>query len=352
MRKVKVKKQAQSPVRDALRQHKWAKAQSGKNIKISLFFALLCFCTILSAGCASTGQIDSREIINVAPQVQDSFFKTLTNINVLVFNGQTDDVRSAYYALREDFPDVDGPDLDLYIKADVLLSQEKLTRSAQTYDKLLTDFPKSILHEQAIAKEFYIGSEFLSGRPRIVLGFIPISGVAEGIGIMEKVTDHAGISSQTGTQAAIMVAEIYEQQGKFSEAYLKWWEVYEQWRSGTLGRDSLLGMARNKHAQYNKNPENKRPFYDASCLRSARSYYQRFKSAFPQDAQELNIEQTLREIYEQLAEKDLVIGLYYRRTGSKTAANLYLSLVISDWPQSQAAETAREIRLNDFDIQK
>jgi hypothetical protein len=321
-------------------------------IKSTLLFALFCFYAILSAGCASTGQKDAREIIKVAPQAKDSFFKAIADVNVLVFSGQTDDVRSAYDALREDFPDVDGPDLDMYIKADVLLSQQKLTRSAQTYDKMLTDFPKSILHEQAVAKEFYIGNEFLSGRPRIVLGFIPISGLAEGIGIMEKVTDHAGISSQTGTQAAIMVAEIYEQQGKFSEAYLKWWEVNNQWHSGILGRDSLLGMARTKHAQYNKNPENKRPFYDASCLRSARSYYEKFKSTFPKDAQELDVEQTLREIYEQLAEKDLVIGMYYHRTGSKTAANLYLDMVISDWPQTQAAQTAKEIRLNDSDIQK
>jgi hypothetical protein len=150
-------------------------------------------------------------------------------------------------------------------------------------------------------------------------------------------------------EAAVMVADIYEQQGKFNEAYLKWWEVSTQWTTGEVGKNALLGMARTKQEQYNKNPENKRAYYDASCLRSARSYYERFKLKYPQDARELQVDQTLKEIYEQLAYKDLVIGLYYRHIDKQTAANLYFDLVISDWPDSQAAQTAKEIRESDLE---
>ncbi len=331
------------------------KAQRGKDTKNFLFcaYAPICLCALLlcfSSARAETWRLDdNKDFKLVAAQNQDGFLKAVADAKMLVNTGKTKQAKKAFTKLKSDFPEIAGPDLDLFIKAELLLSQKKLTKSAKNYDKLLTNFPKSGLREAAIERQFNIGKTFLSGRKKIVLGFIPISGRAEGIAIMEKVTDHAGMSSQIGTQAAIEVAEIYEKQENFSEAYLKWWEVSSQWSSGVIGRDALLGMAKNKHAMYNKNPENKRPFYDASCLLSARSYYEKFKLMFPQDAEKLAVDQTLKDIYEQLAYKDLVIGLYYRRTGNQVAANLYLDLVISDWPESQAAQTAKKARSKNSD---
>ena len=86
-----------------------------------------------------------------------------------------------------------------------------------------------------------------------------------------------------------------------------------------------------------------RPLYDASCLRTAKSCYEKFKLLYPRDANELDVDETLVEINGQLAEKQLTIGEYYSKTGNNKAANLYYGMVISDWPGTEAAQQAEQI---------
>ncbi len=176
-----------------------------------------------------------------------------------------------------------------------------------------------------------------------VLRVVKMKGYAEGVRIMEKITDRAGIDTPTGLKAATAVAKYYEKRKMFNEAYFKWWEISLQWQTGKTGRDALLNMARCKHAAYNNHPEHKRPFYDASNLNIAKSCYEKFKLLYPKDAEETNVDQILIEIDEQLAYKQFSIGQYYQRTGNRQAANLYFDMVIRDWPDSKAAELAKEI---------
>ena len=86
--------------------------------------------------------------------------------------------------------------------------------------------------------------------------------------------------------------------------------------------------------------------YDASSLSSAKTYYERFKSKYPEDAVKIRIDYILRYITEQQAYKEYTIGRYYERTDSIQAANLYYNMVIADWQGTQAAELAKkQIRL-------
>jgi outer membrane protein assembly factor BamD (BamD/ComL family) len=82
--------------------------------------------------------------------------------------------------------------------------------------------------------------------------------------------------------------------------------------------------------------------YDGSSLISAKTYYENFRLRYPEEAKKLNIDDILIRISEQLAEKNLLIAKYYERTGSAGPANMYYQLVVDSWPNTKAAETARE----------
>ncbi len=305
---------------------------------------LIVLSAVFSIAWAGTWRLeDSGNWKQVSQQGQDKFLMAVAEGKKLVNTGQTKAARKAFEALKEDFPEIAGPDLDKFIKAELLLSRRKLTKAARTYDKLLTDFPHTKLRQAALERQFAIGTAFLGDQKKTVLGFLKISGYAEGIRIMEKVTDRAGIDSTMGVEAAIAVARNYEKREKLQEAYLKWWEISLEWQTGIIGRDALLGMAQAKHAIYNKNPENKRPFYDASCLRSAKSYYERFRLLYPEDAKTYGVDRILNEISEQLANKEYVTGQYYQKTGNIQSANLYYNMVVTNWPESAAAEGARSM---------
>jgi outer membrane protein assembly factor BamD (BamD/ComL family) len=103
-------------------------------------------------------------------------------------------------------------------------------------------------------------------------------------------------------------------------------------------------MARCKYAAYyNQQAEHRRHFFDASRLTTAKSYYQKFKLLYPEDAQELSIDKIITEINEQLARKQLSIAKYYQKIGKRQAANLYCDMIIRELPDTEAAQTARKL---------
>lgn len=274
---------------------------------------------------------------------ENKFTEAVAEAGKFVDTRSTSAARDAYDAIRIDFPETAGPDFDIFVKAEIYNCKNKFAKAVRNYNKLLTEFPTSKLTDAALDREFVIAQAYLAGRKKTLLGFIKIKGYAEGVRIMEKIAERVGLDTQMGIDASVAVAENYEQRKKFNEAFLKWWEISLEWETGSVGADALLGMARNKHAVYNKPPEYKRSFYDSSCLSSAKSYYGRFKLLYPKNAREIGVDEILTEIDEQLAYKQLGIGRYYQKTGNIQSANLYFDMVVSDWPDSKAAQQAKEM---------
>ncbi len=276
---------------------------------------------------------------------EDKYLLAVAETKKLVNAGQAGAARTAFDELKNDFPEIAGPDLDIFIKAELLFCEGKFTKAVFTYDKLLTDYPESQLREAALDRQFAIGTAFLGGQNKQFLRLFKIKGYAEGIRIMEKITERAGIDSPIGLKAATAAAKNYENRKKFDEAYLKWQEISTEWDAGQLGKDMLLNMARCKHAVYSRHPNRERPWYDDSSLLTARSYYERFKLTYPQDAEKIGVDKILKEINEQLADKQLNVAQYYQRTGNKQSANLYYQMLINDtnWQQTRAAKVAKQM---------
>jgi len=288
----------------------------------------------------------------LSPHGSDKFLLDVANAKKLVNTGQTKAAQKAYDNLKNDFPDIAGPDLNAFIEAEIFYSQGKFTKAYRNYEKLLRDYPQSKLRHAALDRQFAIGTAYLGGRKKQVLRVIKLKGDDEGVRIMEKITDHAGIDSPLGLKAALAVVENYQKRELFNEAYLKWWEISLQWKRGQIAKEALLNMARAKHALYNKHPQQKRPFYDAANLSTARTYYLQFKSRYPKDAREIAVDQTIKQIDEQLAQKQFAIGRYYHKTGHILSANLYYDLVIESWPGTKAAEAAMKLRSRNIDSQE
>ena len=280
---------------------------------------------------------------NVSAEGPDKFMLAVAEAKELVNAGEAEAAREAFDALKQDFPEIAGADFDIFVKAELFYCEGKFVRAARSYDKLLTEYPRSSLRQAVLERLFAIGSEYLAGRKKVVLGFIKLSGYAEGVSILEKITDRAGIDSSLGLEAALAVANSYEERQKYEEAYLKWWEVSLEYQTGQVGRDALHGMARCKHAAYNKEPEHKRHLYDASRLSTAKSCYERLRLLFPKDAAAIGVDEILVQINEQLARKQLSIGQYYQAVGNRQAANLYYDMVVTDWPGTEAAQSAKEL---------
>ena len=275
-----------------------------------------------------------RDFKPVSPEGKDKYLLTVAQIKKLVVTGQTEQAGEAFDKLKKDFPEIAGPDLDAFIKGEMLFCKGKFTKAVRAYDKFLRQYPESELYEAALDRKFAIATAFLAGQRIPVLGIFKMKGYASGVKIMERISDSAG-DAPIAKKAAVAVAESYEKRRKFNEAYYKWSEILSRWPTGPMGRDALLSMARCKHAVY------RGPKYDASNLISAKSYYENFRLRHPEDAAKIDVDGRLKQIDEQLAYKHFSIGRYYQKTGNEQSANLYYQMVLDNWPDSSAAKMAK-----------
>lgn len=300
----------------------------------------------LSAASAETWLLDeTQDWKQISTDRKDQYLLAVAELKKLIDSGQAETAQKAFDKLKKDFPDIAKPDLDMFIKAEIYYCKGKFAKAAISYEKLLNKYPDTKFYEASLHREFTMAEAFLAGRKKTVLGVIKIKGHAEGVKIMERISDRAGLDEPNGIglKAAVAVAEHYERSRQFNEAYLKWSEIASYWQTGQIGKEALLRMAQDKLAAYNKHPEQKRPRYDASKLTTARSYYEKFSLLYPQEAGQLGVPQTIKDIDEQLAYKELTIGRYYQKTGKQQAANLYFDMVVHNWPNSKAAEMAKQM---------
>jgi len=287
---------------------------------------------------ADTWQLQQGQDWKSVPgDAKDRYLIVVARTEKLVNTGQTEALAEEWSQLKKLFPGIKEADLDSFIQGELSFCTGEYSKASRSYEKFLAkDYYDSPLYEAAMERQFQIASSFLAGRKIKVLGLFEMKGDATGIRIMEKITDRAG-DRPIGIEASRALAQYYENKGMFNEAYLKWSEISWQQQDAQTAKDALLAMARCKHAAYNG------PKYNASHLKSAKSYYEDFKVRYPEDAAKLNVDQILKEIDEQIAYKQFCIGQYYQSTGKTQAANLYYDMVIRNWSETKAAQMAKDV---------
>jgi TolA-binding protein len=258
----------------------------------------------------------------------------VSDLKYLVNMGEAQEAAEAIEKLKADFPQIAGADFDAFCRAEMLYCEGKYTKANRSYEQFLTDYPDSKLYDAALERQFSIGKAFLEGHKKRVLKVFRMRSYSSGEKIMEKVGDRAG-SAPIAARAALSVANNLEKRGKYEEAYMEWSLINTRWPTGQIGRDSLLAMGRCKHAAYNG------PKYDVSNLVSAKSYYERFKLRYPEEAEKYDIDRKLAQIEQQAAHKQFEVARFYQESGNPQVARFYYQMVLDDWPESTAAKMAK-----------
>jgi len=317
-------------------------------LKCRMRYVALALCAVLVCGHgvgAKTWRLKAgKGWESVSDDPEDQFLHAMAEIKSLVYAGQSKEAKEALKQLKEEFPERVGPDTDLFIEGENYYWQDRYAKAMAKYEKLLKDFPGSEFVEPVLERQFVIGQAYLNGRKKKVLGVLKLSGYAEGIEIMERITDRAGLDdpNSIGLDAALAVAEHFERREQYMEAYLKWSEIASYWETGPVGKKALYRMAEDNLAAYNAPKPERRAYFDASKLATAKTYYERFAALYPEDAEKDGVPDKIQQIDEQMSYKQLTIGQYYQRIGKDQAARLYFDTVVQSWPETEAAEMARQ----------
>lgn len=308
---------------------------------LTVLLILLC----ASAVAKETWQLkDGENWESIATDPQRQYALKVAELKDLVRTGESEAVEDILAEIKEQFPQYIGPDIDLFIEGEVKYWEDRYAKAMKQYEKLLKDYPGSEFAPAVLEREFGMAQAYLGGRKKKVLGFLKISGHAEGVEMMERISDRAGLDepNSIGLRAAVAVAEHYETKEQYIEAYLKWSEIASYWETGPVGKRALLRMAEDNLLAYNQPSPRRRPLLDASKLVTAKTYYEKYAALYPSETRRHDISEKIKQIDEQMAYKQFTIGQYYLRVGKTQAANLYFDMVVQDWPQTKAAGMARE----------
>ncbi len=307
---------------------------------------------VLAALLLSALSLARAEIRYSEPDKQDEFSMSVAQIKMLVDTGRCKAAKKAFNQLKTGFPEITLPDsneLDLFIEAEMMRCKGKFAKAARCYTKLMDQFPpESRFYGPALDRQFRIATAFLAGEKKAVLGIFKIKGYAEGIRIMDGINYRLGFGDPIGIKAAVDVAKSYQERKRFDEAYYRWDEIRDQCSSDKLRKDALLAMAQCRLAvyrgyEYDTSALIGRPLNPESYYNSAKSCYQKFRQQYPDDVNDFGVGQSLKEIDEKMALKQLKIGQYYQGAGNNLSANLYYRMVVNRWPQTEAAMMAGEM---------
>lgn len=308
---------------------------SDRVLKLTAVLMMFLLLPLSSVTSADTWQLrQGQDWKKLSDSDTDNYLLAVAEIKRLVFAGETTAVTKAIKQLKLDFPEIASDDFDAFTKAEILFCKGKFAKASGSYEKFLDNYPQSKLYQAALDRNFAIAKAFLAGRKKKVLGIFRLKGYAEGEKIMDNISDRTGSSPVAG-KAVIAVAKSCQERNKFSEAYYKWSEISSRWPTGQTGKEALFYMAGCKHAAYEG------PAYDSACLLSAKSYYQKCRLIYPDEAKKLKLDNKIQQINEQMAYKQFTIGSYYQRTGDRQAANLYYQMVIDNWPNTTAGKMAQ-----------
>ena len=199
-----------------------------------------------ASGLAETFRFD-RDGQLKAIDSNDKFTLAVANIKMLGQEGKTKELKKELEGLKVNFPEIAGPDYKAFVKAELLFGAGKFEKAFLSYETFLNKFSESPFYEVAIDRQFAIGTAYLQGRKKKVLGIFRISGLEEGAKVMEKIADRAG-NSPIAVKALVSVAETYEKKHKFEEAYQQWsviWGLAKQGgRQGCTARNGPVSARR------------------------------------------------------------------------------------------------------------
>ena len=287
-------------------------------------------------GCG--GGINSPFAGNIAPPPPvriENLNPDLAPIQQLIEMGDTKPAVKMVDEWMESNPDSEVTDQALFLKAQAYFDKNSYHKAYYAYEDLLNGYSTSSLYETSLRQEMEIARLYLTGKKRILWGFLPVKAHSDAIVILDGVVERWPLS-ELSAQALMMQADFFSQNGRFMEAESTCQLLVDHYRNSQYFESALLGSAEASQAQYLG------PNYDSRCLTNARFKYERYRAMFPENAQKLGITERINRIDWQEGEKCYLVGDYYRRTKRMGAARYYFDYIVQRWPGGEWAQKAEK----------
>lgn len=223
----------------------------------------------------------------------------------------------------------------LNLKASAELASGDYRAAHDDFQTLLNQYGGSVYAESALQNDFRIAEQYLAGKRRKAWrGLLKVRDRDAGVKILDDIAANYP-DTELAELAQRAKADYYYARGEFELAEQEYAAFAKNYPRSRFHAMALLQSAQAALASY---PGMK---FDDRGLVEAQERYSQFVSAYPLQAEQLDVPVVLDEIAIKRADKTLFIGKFYEKTKKVNAACYYYRQTIQRWPDTAAAAEAR-----------
>jgi outer membrane assembly lipoprotein YfiO len=258
----------------------------------------------------------------------------LDRLENLLAGGRKDAALKEIIAWIKSHPDAPDRDRGLFLLAEAYRQTGDGVRAFYHCDELMEFYPTSRFYYPALEKQYAIADEYLNGRKRTVLGFIPVGAEDEAVEMLFRIQERSP-GSPIAERSLLRTADYYYDSSQFdlaADAYAAYLKSYP--RSPEVPRVSLY-RAFASLAQF------RGLRFDATPLIDARAQLEDVLAKYPQLATQEGVQEFIQRIDATVAAKVYVTADFYRRTREPRAAVYLWRYLMKTYPDSREAQLAQ-----------
>ncbi len=219
-------------------------------------------------------------------------------------------------------------------QAEALIGLHRYDKAHELLQQFLNQYSGSQFTDEALRLEFLVAEAYLSGHKRKLFGLKLLSGTDTA----EQILDTIAIDypeSRYAEYAVKIKADYLFNKGEYLLAELEYSQLVKDFPNGQYHELAIKRSAEAALAGF-RGIE-----YDDAALIEAKERYRDFQTRYPLQSQRDHVDRILDGVERKRAEKEYSIGAYYERINQVASAVFYYRSVMSNWPDTLAAEKAK-----------
>jgi tetratricopeptide (TPR) repeat protein len=222
------------------------------------------------------------------------------------------------------------------IRADANLADGDEYEALYDYELICRQYAGTREFATAVERELGIGVQYVNGLRQRRFGFRWADATSDGTELLIRVQERLP-GSRLAERALIELADYYYRVRELELASTSYEIFLSNFPRSEYRKKAMLRQVQTNIARFNG------PRYDASGLIEARARIMEFRAAYPADAQQAGLDDTLvRRIDEAIAAQMLDSARAYERRGDPVSARSVLGRLVRTYPSTAAAERAVE----------
>ncbi|MEX1015722.1 MAG: outer membrane protein assembly factor BamD [Phycisphaeraceae bacterium] len=228
------------------------------------------------------------------------------------------------------------------VRGDARVDRGRRYKALFDYEYIIRVYPESPQFHRALEREYAIARQFTAGARRHLWGMRILPAYTEGEELLIRIQERAP-GSELGEQASLTLAEFYYRRGQMADAA----EAYDLFLLNyPQSAQRERAMQRLIHANLARVQG---PAFDPTGLIEAGERLRLYQEAFPRGAEQMGAEALDVRLETSLANKDLRSARWHEQRDEHVSAAYLYQRLIADYPDTRAAETARD-RLEAMDL--